>query len=237
MSQEREHSVEYLTLAMVLSGGLILAACGKDDNPASTEIIPETNLFPFAPGRLAVYTEYSLDTTSSQKIASTVHRQVLYVHAAVTFAGKSAFRLIDSTYTPSGTIEDIDTTYVAVEGGDLLIYQGTSWLTVFKRSEGLNKEYEAGKTVEDTPLGPITVTVKAKIFPKETVSAPIGNTQAYKLEVKQGFGLGTISLETLQYLYVADGFGPVKFQTPVQRNPLSGVKETGLESLMVSKNF
>lgn len=222
-----------VTVALLMLGG----GCGKDDNPVSSDDIPETNLFPFAVGRLSVYSTYSLDTTANQKITSTVHREAWFVQGTASIGGKNAFRIIDSIYTPSGTLQEVDTTYLAVENNNLLIYEGTVWVTIFDRSQGLNKEYEAGKITEETDLGPITVTLKAKILPKEAVSVPIGNLQAYKLEVKQVLVFGPINFEILQYIYIADSYGPIKFHTPAQKEPLSSVKGEGAESVLVSKNF
>ncbi|MBI3577941.1 MAG: hypothetical protein HY089_00855 [Ignavibacteriales bacterium] len=51
----------------------LVAGCDKKDNPAGAEIT-ETNLFPAVVGHIYVYSGYDLDTTSSQKIQSSVHR-------------------------------------------------------------------------------------------------------------------------------------------------------------------
>jgi hypothetical protein len=231
-----------LVLGLVALAGLfLLAGCSKSDNPVdSEEGITERNLFPFAPGRVFVFSAYTLDTLG-RKIESSTHREAIYVHSAVTIGGKSAYRLIDSVYFTNGTLNFTDTTYFAEEQGNLLIYYGTpaagSWVTLFKRSEGIDKEYDGGSFTEVIFGVPITVTVKCKIRPKETVIAPIGSMQAYKLEVKTSARFGGQTFEFLQYVWFADGFGPVKQQEPVQVDPTLGIRLQGYESLMVSKNF
>lgn len=165
----------------------------------------------------------------------------MYVHAAVTIGGKNAYRLIDSVYFTDGTPSHTDTTYFVEKSGNLLTYCGTTtastWITLFKRSEGIDKEYDGGSFTEVIFGIPVTVTVKCKIRPKETVVVPIGSVQAYKLEVKTGASFGGQMFEFLQYVWFADGFGPVKKQEPVQVDATLGIKLQGYEALMVSKNF
>lgn len=228
---------------LILTVGLLflpVGGCETTSSVISEGEIPETNLFPLATGRIWVFTAYQLDTTNSQKISSTVHREVSSVQGVTTVQGKTAFRMIDSTYTPSGTVETVDTSYLAIENGDL--YQWSSdqptWMVFFKKSEGLNKEYVAGQFQEIHDGVPVSVTFKGKIYPKESVSAPIGSFQAYKVELKVSAVAGPTSFEFVaMQLYVADGVGPVKMVNPVVRNPGSGLKEEGEESLLVSKNF
>lgn len=225
----------------IVAGLSLLAGCSKNDNPVdSEEGITELNLFPFAPGRVFVFSAYTLDTLG-RKIESSTHREAMYVHSTVTIGGKSAYRLIDSVYFTDGTLNVTDTTYFAEENGNLLTYYGTgttgAWITLFKRSEGIDKEYNGGSFTEVVFGIPVTVTVKCKIRAKETVAAPIGSTQAYKLEIKTSASFGGQSFEFLQYVWFADGFGPVKQQEPVQVDPALGIKLQGNEALLVSKNF
>lgn len=144
--------------------------------------------------------------------------------------------VIDSVYTSTGSVSSVDTTYYAVESGDLLAYYG-NWITLFKRSAGFNNEYDAGQFIAFVLGIPLTVTVKATIFPKEPVVTSVGTLQAYKLAVKSLISLGTLTVELLQYVYFADNYGPVKFQEPVQRDPFTGAKIEGSESFLVNKNF
>ncbi|MGD0339753.1 MAG: hypothetical protein ABSB78_13305 [Bacteroidota bacterium] len=214
----------------------------KKDNPVSSEnTISEENLMPLALGRLWVYTVYDLDTAAGQKIPSTVHREASYVYAAsITIGGKSAFGMIDSIYTPAGTLNSIDTSYLAVENGDFLQWdQGHSiWITMFKKSAGLNVEYQAGQYQETYYGTPVDIVFKGTILPKETVSAPIGTVQAYKVQVKVTAVVGGVSYDAqLVYLYFADGYGPVRIFSPPQYEAESDVKIKGQEQLLVSKNF
>lgn len=226
---------------VALWGILLMVGCSKSDNPVDAdEGITELNLFPFAQGRLFVFSAYTLDTLG-RKIESSTHREVMYVHSAVTIGGKNAYRLIDSVYFADGTLSYTDTTYFAEENGNLLTYYGTAatgvWVTLFKRSEGIDKEYDGGSFTEVVFGIPVTVTVKCKIRAKETITAPIGSVQAYRLEVKTVASFGGQTFEFLQYVWFADGVGPVKQQEPVQVDPTLGIKLQGYESLMVSKNF
>jgi hypothetical protein len=81
------------------------------------------------------------------------------------------------------------------------------------------------------------VKVKCTIRAKETVAAPIGTVQAYKLEATMTASFGGQSFELLQYVWFADGYGPVKKQEPVQVDPTFGIKVKGYEALLTSKNF
>ncbi len=229
------HLLVAAALFCFLQGG-----CTKNENPldssGETELIPEKNLFPFASGRIWVFEGYSLDTLNSQKISATVHREVTSVRSTLSILGKTGYLVVDSVYTPTGGVSSVDTTYYAVDNGNLLVYYG-DWITLFKRSSGLNTEYDAGQFVAFVLGIPLTVRVKATIFPKESVVTPLGTFQAYKLAVKSLTSLGGLSVELLQYVYFADNYGPVKFQDPVQRDPFTGAKIGGSESLLVNKNF
>jgi hypothetical protein len=226
---------------VALAGLVLLAGCSKNDNPVEAEgEISELNLFPFAPGRVLVFTAYTLDTLG-RKIESSTHREAAFFHSTVSLGGKSAYRVIDSVYAPDGRLNSADTSYIAVEQGNLLVYLGTpaagAWVTYFKRSEGIDKEYDGGSFSQVISGIPVTVTVKCKIRPKETVTAPIGSMQAYKLEVKLMATFGGQVFESPQYLWFADGFGLVKQQVPVRVDPSLGIRLQGSESLLVSKNF
>lgn len=214
----------------------LAAGCDKKDNLTGTEIT-ETNLFPLAVGRLFVYSGYDLDTTSSQKIASSVHRQTMLVQGTATIAGKTAYRLIDSMYTPTGIFSMLDTTYVVNENGDLLVYENGTWATYFKRSAGVNTEYEIGQRTEMTPIGPISIPLKGKIYPKATITLPYGTVDTYKLEIKASINFSGISFEVVQYIYFVDGIGPVQFTDAAWKDPISGRKNLGNERVLVSKNF
>ncbi len=230
--------IHFFQTALIFAVGFLLfysAGCAKKDNPVSVEGITETNLFPFAPGRIFVYTDYSLDTTNSQKIPSTVHREAFFIQGTTTLGGKSALRIIDSVYATTGVFSGIDTVYFALENDNLLLYEGNGWVTFFNKSAGLNTEYDAGQITENVFGVPVTVTFKATIFPKEAVTAPIGTVQAYKVQLKLSFTIGGINYNVLQFFYFADGFGIVKVNTPVQT--FTGAKLQGNESLLVSKNF
>ncbi|MBI3586714.1 MAG: hypothetical protein HY088_06260 [Ignavibacteriales bacterium] len=214
----------------------LVAGCDKKDNLTGAEIT-ETNLFPPVVGHLYVYSGYDLDTTSSQKIPNTVHRQATVVQGTTTLGGKTAYRLIDSIYTPSGSLSMLDTTYVNNENGDLLVYQSGTWQTFFKKSAGVNVEYEIGQQMEMSPIGPISVPLKGKIYPKASIALPYGTVDAYKLEIKASINFSGISFEVVQYIYFSDGIGPVQFTNAVMKDPFSGRKSNGNEQVLVSKNF
>ncbi|MGH2569168.1 MAG: hypothetical protein ACRDGA_12590 [Bacteroidota bacterium] len=234
MSTFLKNSVPLLAVLLVSSS--FMGGCKRGDNPLDElTAITETNLFPFAVGRLFVFTAYTLDTTG-KKIQSSTHREALYVRSAITIGGKNGFTLIDSVYFTDGTLSYVDSTYFASDDGDLLVYYGT-WVTLFKRSAGVDNEYDAGSFSETLFGVPIVLNVKCKIRPKESVTVPIGTVQAYKLEVKTSTTLGGQTYEFLQYAWFADGFGPVKQQEPVQVDPVFGIRLNGSESLLVSKNF
>ncbi len=220
---------------------VLMIACEKE-NPASPEgEITETNLFPLAAGRIWVFSSYDLDTTNSQKISASVHREASYVQAAVNFGGKPAFRMIDSSYTPVGILQELDTSYIAVENGDLWMWFGDfptpAWQIFFKRSAGINQEYSITQWQEVHDGVTVNVSFKGTIYAKEAVALQQGTIQAYKLELKVNVSVAGTSYETLQYMYFADGYGFVKEYVPVQKNPGTGKKEVGSESLLVSRNF
>ncbi len=226
-----------LVLALV---ALMSLGC-EEENPVLDEnALQESNLVPLAIGRIWVFSSYELDTTSSQKIMSSVHRESSYVEGMTTFSGKSAYRVFDSTYTPTGALDQVDTSYLALENGDLAQWDGEheAWLYVFKKSAGLNAEYVVGEFQELHEGIPVNVTFKGMNYPKEAVSAPIGTVQAYKVKLTGTATVGGIQVNVFeQYFYFADGYGPVRMYTPVQTDPGSGSKVFGSESLLVSKNF
>lgn len=216
---------------------VVLNSCNNTDNPLTTGI-GETNLFPFAQGRVFVYSDYNLDTTTTQKIQSTVHREAWYVQGTTTLVGKTAFRIIDSVYFPNGTFSKNDTLYFTVESGDLSVMTrdfNNTWIKVFQSSAGTNAEYTAGQFTS-LDFGAL-VTVKVTIFPKEAVTATIGTVQAYKVQMKQTATVSGVNVEQVIILYIADGYGLVKLTQPVQVDALSKKKEFGEEFIMVSKNF
>ncbi len=247
-STTREVAIMKKTLLFVRLGcfvticviALLFNGCQKD-NPVSDESgIPESNLFPLTSGRIWVFTAYELDTTTSQKIPSSVHREASYNQGSTTFNGKSAYRMIDSIYAPTGVLAWIETSYIALENGDLIQWDDGQrmWFSIFKKSAGLNTEYVIAQFQEVRDGFPVSVTFKGKIYPKEAVNAPIGTVQAYKLEMKAVATVGGTQVSAFEnYIYFADGYGPVRMYTPVQRDPGSGLKVIGEESLLVSKNF
>lgn len=233
--------VSFLPLpSLFLLVGLLSLGCEKE-NPISDEnSIPESNLVPLANGRVWVFTAYELDTTTSQKISSSVHREISYIEGSTTFNGKSAYRMLDSIYAPTGSLSHIDTSYLALENGDLLQWNGEqgTWYVLFKKSAGLNTEYLVAQFQEVHDGVPVSVTLKGKIYPKETVNAPIGTSQAYKVEMRGTATVGSVQVSVFEtYFYFADGYGPVRMFTPVQTDPGSGSRLFGEESLLVSKNF
>ncbi len=239
---KRIRLLQWLCIPAILTVIILMGNGCKKDNPVSSEnTISEENLMPFGLGRIWVFTVYDLDTAAGQKIPSTVHREASYVYSAsITVGGKSAFGMIDSIYTPAGTLTSIDTSYLAVENGDYLQWdQGHSiWLTMFKKSAGLNVEYQAGQYQESYYGTPVDIIFKGMILPKETVSVPIGIVQAYKLQVKVTAVVGGVSYDAqLVYIYIADGYGPVRIFSPPQYEVGSNVKIKGQEQLLVSKNF
>ncbi len=219
---------------------LMVGGCDKDNPVTDDSIFQQANLVPIAAGRLWVFTAYELDTTTSQKIPSTVHREVSYVVRAATISGKSGFLMLDSIYTPAGAVASVDSSYLALENGDMFQWdqEHATWLALFKKSAGLNTEYSVAQYQEVHDGVPVNVTFKGKVYPPEAVNAPIGVIQAYKVEVKVTAVVGGTSYDAqTMYFYFADGYGPVRFYTPVQRQMGSSAKSKGEESLLVSKNF
>jgi hypothetical protein len=85
---------------------------------------------------------------------------------------------------------------------------------------------------------PVNVTFKGIVTPPEPVAAPIGTVQAYKVEIKVTASIAGVSYDPhILHLYFADGYGPVRMYTPVQRDMGSISKSKGQESLLVYKNF
>jgi hypothetical protein len=198
--------------------------------------IGETGLYPFAIGRILVYSEYTLDTLGV-KVGATAHRRVTYVQDTVAHIGKAAFKLIDSVYRTNGTLDSIVTTYAAVENGDLLLEYNGAWSAVFKRSAGTNTSYFV-RTYNDMSLGfAIPVTVNAKILAKEDVPTPGGSFQAYKLEMDGVITAGLSTITIPVYSWFADNYGLIKQTSPPMTNPITGGKTTGTEMIFVSKNF
>ncbi len=228
-------------IAVAAGAMLLLVGCNKNDgnptNPGNGTGTPiaETNLFPLAAGHTIVYAEYALDTTSAQRVDSTVHRHVTTVGAQVLHNGKNAFPVVDSIYTPSGGVESVETSYMAIENGDLYVEFDNAWAVLFKRSAGVGASYFV-RTYTDSSTGfKVSVDVSGLIMDKESVQTDAGAYQAYKLQLKgvvTGFGI-----EFPVYFYFADGVGPIKETTPVGSNPLTGKKIPGVEMVMVSKNF
>lgn len=215
--------------------------CETENPVEADEDFLRANLFPIAAGRILVFTTHELDANSGQKVDGTAHRDVTYIQAAVTYQGKSAFRLIDSVYTTQGTLERVDTYYVALQGDDLYFWEGddvNAWYPLFKRSAGLNNEYiiQQFQEVEDGVT--VNVTIKGKFSARESVTVPIGTVQAYKLEIKVAVSAGSLSSEwTDQFIYLADGYGPVRTTFPNRVLPGTTQSIPGEESLLVSKNF
>ncbi len=219
-----------LTALVALLGGCKSNSTGPEDTA-----ITETNLFPLGVGRLFVYSAYTLDTTGV-KVQSSTHREVTYVQGTLAIGGKNAYRLIDSVYFNDGTFNHADSTFFTVENGNLLTYEGT-WITLFKPSAGLNTEYDGGSFTQTAFGIQVTVVVKCKVIAKETIATNAGTFQAYKLEVKTSATFSGATYQFLQYVWFADGVGPVKQQEPPQVDPIAGLKATGTESVLLSKNF
>jgi hypothetical protein len=219
---------------------LLSSGCDKN-NPVSEESsYQDANLLPMSTGKLWIFTSYELDTTASQKITSTVHREVSYVAGTATVAGKPCFLMLDSIYTSSGTLAAVDSSYLAIENGDIFQWdQGHAiWLAMLKKSAGLNTEYSIAQYQEVHDGVAMSVTFKGKVTPAESVTAPIGTVQAYKVEVKVTATIAGISYDAQTlYFYLADKYGQVRMYTPVQREMGSSSKSKGEESLLVYKNF
>ena len=233
-----------MALVAVACAGLAPMGCDKENPVDEDESFLTTDLFPLAVGRILVFTTYDLDAQTGQKVESTVHRDVSYFQAAVTIGGRNAFRLIDSIYAPQGTIERIDTSYVAVNNGDLSLWEGgggggeNEWFDFVQRSAGLNNEYIIRQYQETEDGVTINVTIKGKFYDKESVTVPIGTVDAYKLEIKVSIQAGTFTSDWIdQYFYFAEGYGPVRMTFPSQSIPGTTEKTSGEESLLVSKNF
>jgi hypothetical protein len=225
----------------ILVGAILFNGCKKDNPVSGDNTLSGENLFPIATGRIWVATAYSLDTANSRPISSTIHREVSFAAGTATVGGKTAFHMIDSIYTPAGILETAGDSYLAIDNGDLLQWDETHgvWYTMFKKSAGLNTQYDIGQ-FQEVLEGPTVVNVKltGTIFPKESVSAPIGTLQAYKLEIKITLSVGSISYPPqLMYMFFAEGYGPVRTYTPVQNIIGTTIKSEGEESLLVSKNF
>jgi hypothetical protein len=225
----------------ILVGTFLFNGC-KKDNPVSGNDMPSAeDIFPVATGRGWVMTAYSLDTAYSQPISSTIHRESSYAVGTTPVGGKTAFHMIDSVYSPEGILENASDSYLAIENGDVFQWNGTigGWIMMYKKSAGLNTEYEMGHYQQAQPgVGTIDVKLTGTVFPKESVTAPIGTLQAYKLEIKVTISVGTISYPPqLQYIYFAEGYGPVRIYTPVQNFTGSNMKSQGEEALLVSKNY
>ena len=228
-----------IKVVIVFVGLLAFGGCKESSSTVATtsEPITETNLFPLVKGRLFVYSEYSLDTSASQKIPATVHRRVTYVKDTVAFSGKNAFLLLDSIYTPAGTTASIETTYAAVENGDLWVVFNGTWLHVFQKSSNTNIAYNAGSYTDYSQGFPISVVVEATIRSKQTVTVPAGSISAYDLELVSIINLFTPPYRIPISIYFADGYGIIQQTTPVLRNPITGQKEQGEEFVLVSENL
>ncbi|MBI3110336.1 MAG: hypothetical protein HYZ01_02080 [Ignavibacteriales bacterium] len=231
----------FMMLFAIGLAGLVPMGCDKENPVDEDESFLSADLFPLAVGRILVFTTYDLDAQTGQKVESTVHRDVSYFQATVTIGGRSAFRLIDSIYTPQGTIERIDTSYIAVNNGDVSLWEGggeNEWFDFVQRSAGLNNEYIIRQYQETEDGVTLNVTIKGKFYDKESVTVPIGTVDAYKLEIKVSIQAGTFSSDWIdQYLYFAEGYGPVRMTFPSQTIPGTTEKAPGEESLLVSKNF
>jgi hypothetical protein len=216
-----------------------LAGCTTSDNPVGDDgdALASADLFPFGLGRTWVFSAYELDTLNSQKVPGTEHRQVTYVQGSAVIGLKGGWRTIDSTYFTDGSLASLDTTYYALEHGNLLAFTGTTWLTILDKSKGLDNEYEAGQFQYSVFGIPINVTVKAIIRARANMTVPFGSVRAFKLEVKYLTNFGGQVLEVLNHFYFADGIGPVRIVEPVQFDPIAGKKVRGNEAVLVSKNF
>ena len=230
-----------LALFVCVTMGAIVGC--EEENPAEAENeLQQANLFSIAVGHHWVFNAYALDTTNNQKILNSDHREASYVQGTTTVAGKTAYRMIDSTYRPNGSIESIDTTYIAVENGSLfLLFTEVSqnlWVKFFDASAGVNNEYTGGQfQVQDGGII-FTATFKGKIYPKEMVTVPAGTIEAYKTEIKISVAFAGQTYEWLdQQIYFAEGYGPIKMSFPVRLEFGEDIKSFGSESLLVSKNF
>jgi hypothetical protein len=236
MSHFRTNAFSVLVLGLV---ALAIAGCDKNSDPAGPQpmSINETNLFPFAAGRLLVYNEYTLDATTGVKTSGTDHRHTIHAAGTTTWTGKTAFLIVDSTYNTSGTVVSVDTTYAAIEGGNLYISMENTWGLLFDRSRGTETEYSVASYV-DTSLGfPVTVHVTATIHNKATLLTPGGTFSAYKVDFTGSVTLGGSTYLFPQVYYFADGVGIVRATTPPTTTPGTTVKEPGEEMVYVSKNF
>lgn len=222
---------------------LLFSSC---DILESTEesVLDAKTLLPFETGRTWVFSAYSLDTLTSQKIPSTVHREVSKVLSKETIGGKSAFPLIDSVYSPSGLLEYTETQYFTFVEKDAFMWfedvpdlSKQSWVPLVKTSAGLNVEYEIVEWTNVHEGDTVKATLKGKINPKESVTVPIGTVEAYRFDLIVRISVSGVVVNTsTESIYLADGYGPVKIHTPVRIGD-EGKKSVGEESVLVSKNF
>ncbi len=231
----------HLLRTILLSAGLLIAGigCGDDatTDPDTARDIPETDLFPFALGRKLVYNEYLLDSLTSQKVPGSDHRRTIHADAGVTRNGKNAFLLLDSIYTPDGQLAEVESTFTAVENGNLYLEFQEGWRLAFDRSKRTNTRYAVGTLVDQSLGFVIAVPVDATIRNPESITTPAGSFQAYKLELVGRVDLGGTIVESPRHYYFAAGVGIVRYVVPVTPDPQTGINASGTEMVLVEKNF
>jgi len=199
---------------------ILVSSCKKSEE--TTGPTPSGDLFPLKLGNYAAYNEWDLDANNS-KVAASDHRFSMTVGFQTTIQGLSAYALIDSTFNPDGSLDEVDTVYVRKESnGDLRVFLDLAklglpvpipgfWAYYIKPSAGVGSTYTILDTTVTQPIQ-LKITITGQIQGQENVTVPEGTYNgAYKTKTS----INIVPLVTIdRYLWLAAGVGPIKEFVP-----------------------
>jgi len=236
---------------------LLISGCKKSEEPTTPGGGTTGDLLPLVVGHYWSYIVYELDANNNH-VAGTETYSSTKVAAQVTFAGRSAYMLIDSTFNHQNQFESADTILVSKDAnGDLSLYfamqppEGlpitfpSGWFPFIRFSAGTGVEYTI--VMVDTTISQQGVSLHflfkltGLVSGQEQVQTPAGTFNATKFRLRNAvtvtMGGQTVYSQTEDtYMYFASGVGPVRNYTP-STTSATGELQAGNDALLRYKNF
>ena len=221
---------------------LFISGCSKDSSPTGPNTPSVGDLFPLIQNHAYVFNDYMVDGQNN-KISGTDHREATVVGPTNTIMGKSANLIIDSVYDSNGTLQSLDTIYIAKEtdGTMSIMSNSVMFMPFLQPAAGIGNVYniftfDTTFTYQGNPYHE-SFHVTGVLNQKENVQVSAGSFSAYRLEIIQvdsaKYGTQpTSSSEERQTYWLVENIGPVKIS---QISSSSGINNTVQE--LISKNF
>ncbi len=252
------------TAFFVLLFALVWTGCKKDSgSPTQSQTGGISgDIFPIVQGHSYVFNEYDLDDNNA-RVAGTDHRVVWTIGPTISYNGRTASIVIDSSYGTTGIVTSVDTFFVSKDGSgnvSMVLSPGqrsitslvsipNSWMPFFSVSSGLETSYPilTMDTSITVPASGLVITANLHIalsgifHDKAAVQVPLGSFDAYKVDANINMSASSGSLTLMSYngillsMWLSGGVGPVKTNSPTVNQTMYSA--TGYEMVLVSKNF